>query len=76
MSEFEKEIQIQMSERVKLADLQFDGCNPNRLSREGMERLKASIRKWGDIVPTNPDKRKNGQIFNEELRRDHLARAI
>jgi ParB-like chromosome segregation protein Spo0J len=57
MSEFEKEIQIPMSERVKLADLQFDGCNPNRLSREGMERLKASIRRWGDIVPivTNRD---------------------
>jgi ParB-like chromosome segregation protein Spo0J len=57
MSEFEREILIPMSERVKLADLQFDGCNPNRLSREGMERLKASIRKWGDIVPivTNRD---------------------
>ena len=57
MSEFTKEIQIPMSERVKLADLQFDGCNPNRLSREGMERLKASIKKWGDIVPivTNKD---------------------
>ena len=57
MSEFEKEIQIPMSERVKLADLKFDGCNPNRLSREGMERIKASIRKWGDIVPivTNKD---------------------
>lgn len=57
MSGFEKEIQIPMSERVKLADLQFDGCNPNRLSHEGMERLKASIRKWGDIVPivTNKD---------------------
>jgi ParB-like chromosome segregation protein Spo0J len=51
MSEFEREILIPMSERVKLADLQFDGCNPNRLSREGMERLKSSIRKWGDIVP-------------------------
>jgi ParB-like chromosome segregation protein Spo0J len=53
----EKEIQIPMSERVKLADLQFDDCNPNRLSREGMERLKASIRRWGDIVPivTNKD---------------------
>jgi ParB-like chromosome segregation protein Spo0J len=51
------EIQIPMSERVKLADLKFDGCNPNRLSREGMERIKASIRKWGDIVPivTNKD---------------------
>ena len=57
MSEFEEEIQIPMAERVRLEDLKFDGCNPNRLSREGMERLKASIRKWGDIVPivTNKD---------------------
>jgi len=57
MSEVEKEIQIPMSERVRLEDLKFDGCNPNRLSREGMERLKASIRRWGDIVPivTNKD---------------------
>jgi ParB-like chromosome segregation protein Spo0J len=54
---FEKEIQIPMSERVHLEDLRFDNCNPNRLSREGMERLKSSIRKWGDIVPivTNKD---------------------
>jgi ParB-like chromosome segregation protein Spo0J len=57
MSEVEKEIQIPMSERVRLEDLRFDGCNPNKLSREGIERLKASIRKWGDIVPivTNKD---------------------
>ena len=56
-SEFEKEILIPMSERVRLEDLKFDSCNPNRLSREGMERLKASIRRWGDIVPivTNKD---------------------
>ena len=55
--EFEKEIQIPLSERVRLEDLKFDGCNPNRLLREGMERLKTSIRKWGDIVPivTNKD---------------------
>ena len=54
---FEKEIQVPMSERVRLEDLKFDNSNPNRLSREGMERLKASIRKWGDIVPivTNKD---------------------
>jgi ParB-like chromosome segregation protein Spo0J len=57
MSKFEREIQIPMSERVRLEDLRFDGCNPNRLSREGIERLKASICKWGDIVPivTNKD---------------------
>jgi ParB-like chromosome segregation protein Spo0J len=55
--EFKEEIQIPLSERVRLEDLKFDGCNPNRLSREGLERLKASIRKWGDIVPivTNKD---------------------
>jgi ParB-like chromosome segregation protein Spo0J len=57
MGDLEKEIQIPMSERVRLDDLRFDGCNPNRLSREGIERLKASICKWGDIVPivTNRD---------------------
>jgi ParB-like chromosome segregation protein Spo0J len=54
---FETEIQVPMSERVRLEDLKFDGCNPNRLSTEGMKRLKASIRKWGDSVPivTNTD---------------------
>jgi ParB-like chromosome segregation protein Spo0J len=54
---FEKGIESPMSERVRLEDLKFDGCNPNRLSREGLERLKASIRRWGDIVPivTNRD---------------------
>jgi ParB-like chromosome segregation protein Spo0J len=57
VSEAEREIQIPMSERVRLKDLKFDDCNPNRLLREGMERLKSSIRKWGDIVPivTNRD---------------------
>jgi len=57
MSEVEKEIPIPMPERVRLEDLRFDGCNPNRLGKEGMARLKASIRKWGDIVPmiTNKD---------------------
>jgi ParB-like chromosome segregation protein Spo0J len=56
-NEFEREILIPMSERVRLEQLKFDGCNPNRLSRECMERLKASILKWGDIVPivTNKD---------------------
>jgi ParB-like chromosome segregation protein Spo0J len=56
-NEVEQEILIPMSERVRLEDLRFDDCNPNRLSRGGMERLKASIRKWGDIVPivTNKD---------------------
>ena len=52
-----EEISIPMPERIKLSDLKFDGCNPNKLNNEGMERLKASIKKYGDIVPivTNKD---------------------
>ena len=51
MSEFEKEIPIPMSERVKISDLKFDQDNPNRMTRAQLDRLKASIKKWGDIVP-------------------------
>jgi ParB-like chromosome segregation protein Spo0J len=51
VSEVEKEIQIPMSERVKISDLKFDQENPNRMSRAQLDRLKASIKKWGDIVP-------------------------
>jgi ParB-like chromosome segregation protein Spo0J len=51
MSEVEKEIQIPMSERVKISDLKFDQDNPNRLSLAQLDRLKASIKRWGDIVP-------------------------
>jgi ParB-like chromosome segregation protein Spo0J len=49
--EVEKEIQIPMSERVKISDLKFDQDNPNRMSRAQLDRLKASIKEWGDIVP-------------------------
>jgi ParB-like chromosome segregation protein Spo0J len=45
-----KEIPIPMSERVKISDLKFDQDNPNRLSL-ALDRLKVSIRRWGDIVP-------------------------
>jgi ParB-like chromosome segregation protein Spo0J len=51
MSEFEKEILIPMSERVKISDLKFDQDNPNRMSLAQLDRLKASIKRWGDIVP-------------------------
>jgi hypothetical protein len=47
----EKEIPIPMSERVKISDLKFDQDNPNRLSLAQLDRLKASIKRWGDIVP-------------------------
>jgi ParB-like chromosome segregation protein Spo0J len=40
-----------MSERVKISDLKFDQDNPNRMSLAQLDRLKASIRRWGDIVP-------------------------
>ena len=46
-----KEIPIPMSERVKISDLKFDKDNPNRLTLAQLDRLKASIKRWGDIVP-------------------------
>ena len=51
MCEVKEEIAIPMSERVKISDLKFDQDNPNRLSLAQLDRLKASIRRWGDIVP-------------------------
>lgn len=56
-TERSREIPIPMSERVKINDLKFDQDNPNRLSLVQLDRLKASIRRWGDIVPvvTNSD---------------------
>ena len=51
MSEVKVEISIPMSERVKISDLKFDQDNPNRMSLAQLDRLKASIRRWGDIVP-------------------------
>jgi hypothetical protein len=50
-AENEIEIPIPMSERVKISDLKFDQDNPNRLSLAQLDRLKASIKRWGDIVP-------------------------
>jgi hypothetical protein len=50
-NEFEKDIRIPMSERVKISDLKFDQDNPNRMSLAQLDQLKASIKKWGDIVP-------------------------
>ncbi len=45
------EIPIPMSEKVKISDLKFDQDNPNRMSLAQLDRLKASIGRWGDIVP-------------------------
>ena len=50
-TERDREIPIPMSERVKISDLKFDQDNPNRMSLAQLERLKASIKRWGDIVP-------------------------
>jgi ParB-like chromosome segregation protein Spo0J len=48
---------IPSAESVKVSDLKTDGENPNKMSKEQLERLKASIKKWGFIVPiiTNKD---------------------
>jgi ParB-like chromosome segregation protein Spo0J len=50
-TERDREIPIPMSERVKISDLKFDQENPNRMSLAQLDRLKASIKRWGDIVP-------------------------
>ncbi len=50
-TERDREIPIPMSERVKISDLKFDQDNPDRMSLAQLDRLKASIRRWGDIVP-------------------------
>ncbi len=44
-------IAIPAAETVKLSELKTDGQNPNKMSKEQLERLKASIQKWGFIVP-------------------------
>jgi ParB-like chromosome segregation protein Spo0J len=49
-TERDREIQIPMSERVKISDLKFDQDNANRMSLAQLDRLKASIKRWGDIV--------------------------
>jgi len=50
-------IVIPAAETVKLSELKTDGGNPNKMSKEQLERLKTSIKKWGFIVPiiTNKD---------------------
>jgi ParB-like chromosome segregation protein Spo0J len=50
-------IVIPAVETVKLSELKTDGENPNKMSKEQLERLKASIENWGFIVPiiTNKD---------------------
>jgi ParB-like chromosome segregation protein Spo0J len=59
VSEVKKETSIPMSERVKISDLKFDQDNPNVMSLVQLDRLKASIKRWGDIVPV---------LTNSELR--------
>lgn len=52
MSKVLEEISVPMSERVKISDLKLDPeDNPNRMTIAQLDRLKASIRRWGDIVP-------------------------
>ena len=44
-------IVIPAAETVKLYELKVDGENPNKMSKEQLERLKTSIKNWGFIVP-------------------------
>ena len=44
-------ITIPAAETVKISDVKTDGQNPNKMSKEQLERLKTSIKKWGFIVP-------------------------
>ena len=48
---------IPAAEIAKVSELKTDGQNPNKMSKEQLERLKASIKKWGFIIPiiTNKD---------------------
>ena len=48
---------IPAAETVKIGELKTDGQNPNKMSKDQFERLKASIKKWGFIIPiiTNKD---------------------
>ena len=51
------EILVPEPEVVATSSLKVDGKNPNKMSREQHDRLKASIQKFGFIVPiiTNKD---------------------
>lgn len=48
---------IPNAELVAITDIKTDNCNPNRMTKEQHERLAASIKRWGFIVPiiTNKD---------------------
>jgi len=50
-------IVIPAAETVKISEIKTDGQNPNKMSKDQLERLKTSIKKWGFIVPiiTNKD---------------------
>jgi ParB-like chromosome segregation protein Spo0J len=45
------EILVPEPEVVATSTLKVDGKNPNKMSREQHDRLKASIKKFGFIVP-------------------------
>jgi len=52
-----KQIVVATQEIVPISELKVDGKNPNRMDRETLDRLKASIEKFGFIDPiiTNKD---------------------
>ena len=52
-----EEITVPNAETVPTSSLKADGFNPNKMTREQLDRLKTSIKKFGFIVPiiTNKD---------------------
>ena len=52
-----KQIVVATQEIVPISELKVDGKNPNRMDRATLDRLKASIEKFGFIDPiiTNKD---------------------
>src|SRR4030042_484519 len=50
-------ITVPNAETVPISQLHTDNCNPNKMTREQLDRLKTSIKKFGFIVPiiTNKD---------------------
>ena len=53
----QNEITIPIPHLVPTSNLKVDGKNPNKMDRETLDRVKASIKKFGFIVPiiTNKD---------------------
>ena len=66
-------IVIPAAETVKISEIKTDGHNPNKMSKEQLERLKTSIKKWGFIVPIITNK---GLLIADGEQRYTAAKAL